>query len=679
MRIILMFIFYLLVTAVFNCSSPAQEIFVVSDVYGIRPDGTCNELVGGHFGEFKKQNVNWDSETRTICMFAAKNEEVAVQIVIPKTGKGYHGKMSALTGPATIESNRATFSAMAWVKHVSLGFCPDLVIPLDGSINGISSFDIPISINGIPDPKNTVGIMLFEVWVSKDIPAGEYKGTVGVMEGDNEVDSLSIELTVFDFALPDMPAFALELLSYGMPSENFDAKMYVNAGSGLGVGANQIPERTKKIDYQVYKLAMDNRCFVNALPYSSQRGNPRYAYPIEGIGENARIMSYGEWDDYFSPILDGKTNKFCEPPAHFLLPFNTNYPYICESKPENQFDFLPFKAGVPDGPGKNPALREFELTYDTIADQYINHFTEKGWTKTQFEVFNNQKPNDQRNRIPWKLDEPTDLSDYKGLHYIFGTARQAFQSAQKKGVQIRNRLDIGHFNCDRFLKPGGEKTRCYKSKGYNRYDADRYLKGLVDHWVIGVTHLEAAQQTLSEYEAPMRMIMAYGTAGSSFAIGFHYGNFAGEGFKAARIGNSGKIMYKLGLDSPLKIRETDDDTFYSGSSMGFEGALPSHRLKLWRNAVNDFDYIMAAMQVDKAATTSIIKQMTKIGPSPNLEYRERSNPRAFWFTNNVEDIVRAKRKLAAIITGTDLPEIEIAGFSEKFNPCGSEDRIVGYD
>ena len=197
--------------------------------------------------------------------------------------------------------------------------------------------------------------------------------------------------------------------------------------------------------------------------------------------------------------------------------------------------------------------------------------------------------------------------------------------------------------------------------------------------MIGVTHLEAAQQTLSEYEAPMSTIMAYGTAGSSFAMGFHYGEFAGEGFKAARIGSSGKIMYKLGLDSPLKIGENDDDTFYSGSSIGFEGALPSHRLKLWRNAVNDFDYIMAALQVNKAAATDIINDMTKIGPSQNSEYRERSNARAFWFTNNVEDIVRAKLKLAEIITGARFPEIDIEGFSNKFNPCGSEDRIVGYD
>jgi len=679
MRIIFILIFCCFAATVTNSNSAAQEIFVVSDVYGILPDGTCLELAGGDFGEFNNKNVHWDAGTKTIRLFAAKNEEVAVQIIIPKTGKGFYGKMSELSGPSTIESNRATFSAMAWVNHVTLGLCPDLVIPLNGSINGITTFDIPISLSGIPNPNNNIGIMLFEVWVPKSAPAGDYKGTVSILEGEVEVEKLTVDLTVFDFALPGMPTFAFELMAYGMPSENFEAKTYVNAGSGLGAGANKIPERTRKTDYQVYQLALDNRCFVNALPYSSQRGYPRYAYPTEGKGENASIMSYDEWDDFFSPILDGNVNKFGEPPAHFLMPFNINYPYLCERRPEDQFDFFPFKTTIPDGPGENPALQEFELTYKTIADQFVNHFAEKGWTKTQFEIFNNQKPNDQRNRTPWKLDEPTDLSDYKGIHYILNTARRAFQTAQQRGVQIRNRVDIGHFNCDRFLTPEGEKTRCYKSKGYNKYDADRYLKEVVDHWVIGITHLEAAQHALPEYKNPTSMVMAYGTAGSSFAIGFHYGQFVGVGFKAARIGTSGKIMYKLGLDSPLRIRESDHSTFYSGSSLGFEGALPSHRLKLWRNAVNDFDYIMAAMKINETAATTIVDRMTKIGPSASPKYRDRSNARGYWFTNNVEDIVRAKLKLAAIITGTEFSGIDITGFSEKFNPCGSEDQIVGYD
>jgi hypothetical protein len=175
--------------------------------------------------------------------------------------------------------------------------------------------------------------------------------------------------------------------------------------------------------------------------------------------------------------------------------------------------------------------------------------------------------------------------------------------------------------------------------------------------------------------------MEYSTSGSRYAIGIHYGEFAGEGFKSARMGITGRIIYKLGLNSanPLKVDESDDNTFYSGTSMGFEGALPSHRLKLWRNAVNDFDYITVAKKINEAATMEIINKMTKVGPTASPKYRERSNARAFWFTNNVEDILRAKIKLAEIITGKNYSVSEIEGFSEKYAPCGSADQIVDYD
>ncbi|NIV03429.1 MAG: hypothetical protein GWN59_02015, partial [Calditrichae bacterium] len=95
----------------------ADDIFVVSDVYGIKPDGSCNEIKGGHFGELKLNNVHWNANNKTIKLYGAKNEEVAVQIVIPQSGKGFWANMSNLEGPSTIQGGRATFSAMAWTNH----------------------------------------------------------------------------------------------------------------------------------------------------------------------------------------------------------------------------------------------------------------------------------------------------------------------------------------------------------------------------------------------------------------------------------------------------------------------------------------------------------------------------------------------------------------------------------
>ncbi|RMF55544.1 MAG: hypothetical protein D6748_15130, partial [Calditrichaeota bacterium] len=380
------FLFVIVLTVLFLATAHSQGVFVVSDVYAIRPDGSAQELKGGDFGNLKVSNHHWDAATQTISLYGARNEEVAVQVVMPMSGEGFYATSTSLIGPDTIPKNRIRFSVVAWVQHEEFGLLPDLVIPLDGSVNGIRSFDIPLDIKGIPHPENKVGVMLMEVWIPENVPAGSYQGKVEIYNREGMVTRLSVALTVFDFSLPAQPHFAFEFLSYGMPHRGFGLNSRIN-GDGLGKPARFVSREAKTIDYQVYQLALDHRCFVNALPYRSQRGNPTHAYPIAGRGRTAHITSFLEWDDYFGPILEGKLSKFGSAPLHFLLPFNINYPYLCESKPEKQFDFRPYKSIIPESPGVHPDLREFEETFKTIAGQYLEHFQQKGWDKTIFQIF----------------------------------------------------------------------------------------------------------------------------------------------------------------------------------------------------------------------------------------------------------------------------------------------------
>lgn len=662
---------------------PAANSFAVSDVYSILPDGRCNEIVGGEFGDLAERNSHWQRETRTISFWGARNEEVAVQIILPGPRQGCRAAISDLSGPQVIPADRVTFSTVIWVKHARLGFCPDLVIPLNGSINGTSQFDIPVAIPGLPQPRNAVGVLLCEIWIPATAAAGVYEGELRVLCADQPAEVFRVRLTVYDFTLPDSPTLAFGFLSYGLPSKALGLETVINNPPGSAQPARLIPANLKQVDYQVFRLALDNRCFVDVLPYHSQRGSPRYAYPVTGVAAAARISSYAEWDDFFAPLLDGRLNKFRQPPPYFTLPFNINYPYRGESDPEKQFDFRPFKDSVPAAPGQNAQLAEFEQTFRAVARQYVQHFSQKGWIRTHFEIYFNQKPNPGRNRSPWKLDEPTEESDYRGLRYLFQVADWAFASAAENGIQIVNRLDIGHFNCDKFLTPEGDATRCYKSKAFNRGDADRYLKGLVTLWDIGTSHVEGAQHLLADYAGNGVEIFNYGTPGTSEAIGGHYGSFAGEGFRAARIGLSGRYLFKLGLESadPNNVEEGsyESNCLYSGKSVGFPGALPSHRLKLWRRAVNDYDYITLARNKNITATDMIIKQMTRVGPATDPKYRQQSNSRGYWFTNNVEDLQAARTALANIITGGKMAGTAIRGFSEHFTPCGAVDQIIGYD
>jgi hypothetical protein len=271
-----------------------------------------------------------------------------------------------------------------------------------------------------------------------------------------------------------------------------------------------------------------------------QHGNPRMSRCCQ------------EYDDLFGPILDGQCNKFGQPPAHFTLPFNVNYPHRCDSEPKRQFDWMSLANRLPSGPGLSAELKEFEETNRAIAQEYLRHFAERGWTRTRFEIFHNQKPSPNQNRIPWKLDEPIEENDYRALEYLFNTSRWAFAFAFEKPasnqVQVVTRLDIGHFHCEQMLTPEGKPTKDYKAKQFDSHNAPRYLKDVTDHWVIGIVHAEGAQHLLANYEGPGRKIMVYGTSGDT-ALDQHYGQFAGECVRWARMGIVGRVDYKVDLAS----------------------------------------------------------------------------------------------------------------------------------
>jgi hypothetical protein len=227
------------------------------------------------------------------------------------------------------------------------------------------------------------------------------------------------------------------------------------------------------------------------------------------------------------------------------------------------------------------------------------------------------------------------------------------------------------------LTPDGKKAVCYKEKDYDKADAPKYLKNTTDHWVIGLVHAEGALPLLKDYEAPGRKMMVYGTAGE-LDLNQHFGQFSAECIRMAYMGLVGKIIYKVDIQDPMGP-DTDFILYNGKSSLGFDGALASRRLKLWRDSVNTYDYIVAARKKNPAATDALVAKMVRLGFSSDEKYRTDSKSRGYWLSNNVEDYKTFRMKLAEIATGAKLGAGELAGFSDTFAPCGSADKIVGYD
>jgi len=356
----------------------------------------------------------------------------------------------------------------------------------------------------------------------------------------------------------------------------------------------------------------------------------------------------------------------------FTLPFNLNYPYGIQSDPARQFAWEPFATTIPEGPGRDPRLAELENTWRAIGQQTLAHLAAKGWTHTAFEIFNNQKPG-PNNRSPWNLDEPVAGPDFRALRYLFTLARWAFEGAAARGVTVVTRVDIGHWECDGLRTPSGTVTGCYKAKEFGRGDARAQLQPVVDRWVVGHLHAHGAQDLISRYNTAQVMFDEYSGSGLSAT---HGGEFTGLAWIAQRIGVEGRMVYHAGYLDPVKV--SGDGALYDGRGLGFTGVLASRRVKLWRDAVNDYDLIGLARKADAAATTALLEKMTRPGLSSDPNYRLQSRTVETYVTNNVEDLLKARRLAAAIAAG-EKPPTTLEGFSPRYNPAGSPDTIVGSD
>jgi hypothetical protein len=80
------------------------------------------------------------------------------------------------------------------------------------------------------------------------------------------------------------------------------------------------------------------------------------------------------------------------------------------------------------------------------------------------------------------------------------------------------------------------------------------------------------------------------------------------------------------------------------------------------------------------ATAALIERVTRTGPSSDPEYRAKSKTIETFVTNNVEDLLRARRLAAAIATGQAAPPgLTLEGTSRAYVPIGGADRLAGLD
>jgi enterochelin esterase-like enzyme len=328
--------------------------------------------------DYTHKNLAWDAGKRQVSLSAARNEVAAYQLQIRGPAQGVAVTCSDLKGPAVIRAGRDIDVFKQWYINVTTnssnkdsttagynlgkGWYADALIPVSATGGFGQPFDIPDKMNGIAG-QEWQGAWV-DIYVPRDVPAGEYNGTVTVAGKGTGKSTLPVKLKVYDVTLSDDYAYEVGLNNYG-----------------------SIGRKGSDVRLRYYQMARRHRMAIHEHYISTK---------VEGAGGQMR----GVWDDY-----DAEMGKYFTGDA-----FTEKYGYHGpgEGKPL-RWVYLPFEILRRQAwpmPAEAQRTPEYDAAVRAMLRDFTRHFESKGWTRTDLMFFING------------LDEPTKPEAVDSIRYF---------------------------------------------------------------------------------------------------------------------------------------------------------------------------------------------------------------------------------------------------------------------
>jgi hypothetical protein len=292
-------------------------------------------------------------------------------------------------------------------------------VPANGRMIPDPLLPMPESVALKPDTDEAI---VADIFLPFDASPGVRRGKINLSDGR----VVPIEIEILPFALPRGATFFCEMNGYGLP--------------------DHVDEY-----YALQQIAYDHRVHANILHYShntaapgSRKSNLDMRLRSGRRMDNKRYddiqpdAASGYWDDFaeaFGPYLDGSLfkNGHRGPVAApgFYLTFHESWPLNCRA----YFD------GNPDAYEAFSAKPEYARTYVNVLQDFARLAESKGWRKTGFQVyFNNKGSMNEKTKAPWILDEPSGFWDYRALQF-YGELTDRGRAVAPQ-VTIDYRIDI---------------------------------------------------------------------------------------------------------------------------------------------------------------------------------------------------------------------------------------------
>ena len=469
---------------------------------------------------------------------------------------------------------------------------------------------IPVSLpyrSRLPEPDNriekqTAQAFWVDLWIGREAKPGTYKGQASLETAEGRA-SLPIELKVLPALIPEEDVVTMDHNSYGSSwiadffgrqrKDFFESDEFFN------------------LIHAYHRIFYEHRGVFHQLGYGhGGKVGPEFAPALEGSGRNRRISSWRLYDRHYGPLLDGSafagTRRGARPIPFVYLPINPEWPA----------SFLWW--GEPG----------YEAEFVNVVSEMERHFREKGWTKTRFEMFFNHKK--RYKAFPWDGDETRFPED---LRYYVEYARLLKKAVpEETPVRFVFRADASWM-----------MERQFKE-----------LAGVVNFWVCGGSEF-------GWYQYAPRMLKQRGDIiwfyGGTPVVSEVSSAITTNPLKAWIWGVDGYVHWLTvspGRDPWFHFEGGGTALVYPGERFGIRAPIPSLRLKLQRNCVQDIALLdsfqgkrsLESLKAEAARRYNGSKPQEWWMPRPALA----DLPPWEWTNSSIDEAARPGRRL---FTGLD--------------------------
>ncbi|MGJ5813970.1 hypothetical protein [Paludibaculum fermentans] len=248
----------------------------------------------------------------------------------------------------------------------------------------------------LPTPDNRIAAQTgqgywLDIWIPANAVPGTYE-TRATLEVNGRKSSADLKVRVLAATVPAEDAVTMDHNTYGTSWLAGDYPTLARQGGG----EFYLSDRFFGLIHAYHRIFYDHRGTFHQLGYGhGGKVGPEFAPELAGTGRNKRIADWTLFDRHYGPLLDGtafaNTHLGPRPTKLVYLPINPEWPasYLWWGEPGYQQEFV------------------------NVVSAMEQHFREKGWTNTRFEMFFNHKK--RYKAFAWDGDEARFLNDFPYL------------------------------------------------------------------------------------------------------------------------------------------------------------------------------------------------------------------------------------------------------------------------